>query len=805
MKRAIGFVKDSLLGKRLEFRVRLFNVLAMAGIVISLISVIACSINGEGLPSIIASAVTTVIALALLIYAARTGRYQRCYIITIVAIFLVFFPLIFFVGGGYSGSMPYYFIFAVAFTVFMLEGAKALIVSCFELLCYIGLCLYAYYNPEVIKKLPTELAEFTDIILGFTVVSISLGLTMFLHFRLYNRQQRELESARESALAASEAKSRFLANMSHEIRTPIGVILGMNEVILRETESEQITAYGRSVESAGQQLLTLIDNILDLSAIERGELEITEERFETAGLIYALSVVGANLAGRRNLRFITEADEAIPRTLTGDMPHIRQIVSNFLSNAAKYTERGTITLSFSALPAQSADEITLRIAAADTGIGIKAENIPFLFDAFTRGETQGRYVEGSGLGLAIAKEYAERMGGRIHVQSEFGYGSVFTLELTQKVSDGTPLGDWERTGGAARSDSGGDSFTAPDCGILIVDDNGENLQLIKSLLARTLMQTDTAMNGAECLDMVGKRRYDVILMDYMMPGMDGEETLRRLKARPGFSTPVIALTANVMAGVREKLLDAGFCQYLSKPVMRRDLEAALLDALPKERVTIGTAVPMAQIPAEIKAGLARELSACGVVLEDGLRYADGDLGQYGRSAVIFIENYSAAADAIRALAEENDWAGMKFRVHSLKAVARNLGATALSETAAKLERLCVSGDSAYITAALPALHLECERAKDGLTVFVGKLDGLLPAPEKAAFPVPELDKLLQMLKFNQYQNAMGALAAVIDAGGASQRVEILREIRKKTDELQFREAERLLAALMESETNKNGN
>ncbi|MDR1205800.1 MAG: response regulator [Peptococcaceae bacterium] len=804
MTKAIGFVTDKLLGRHLEFRVRLFNILAMAGVVISLITVIACVVNGEGLPAVTASAATTVIALALLIYAARTGRYQRCYIITIAAIFLVFFPLIFFVGGGYSGAMPYYFIFAATFTVFMLEGAKALVISCFELLCYIGLCVYAYHHPDVVKKLPTELAEFIDMILGFTVVSISLGVTMFLHFRLYNRQQRELESAREDALAASEAKSRFLANMSHEIRTPIGVMLGMNEVILRETDSEQITAYGRSVENAGQQLLTLIDNILDVSAIEKGKLEITAERYETAELISALSAAGEALAHRRNLRFTTEIGESLPRALTGDMPHIRQIVSNFLSNAAKYTEQGEITLSFSALPAQSADEITLRIAVADTGIGIQAEHIPFLFDAFTRGDTRGRYIEGSGLGLAIAKEYAERMGGRVYARSGIGHGSVFAVELAQKISDGTPIGGWERAGGAARSDSGGNGFTAPGCDVLIVDDNGENLRLIQSLLARTLMRTDAAANGAECLDMAAKHRYDVILMDYMMPGMDGAETLRRLRSLPGFDTPVVALTANVVAGVREKLLDAGFRQYLSKPVMWRDLEAALLDALPKDRVAIGRLAPSEQIPAETKEELARELSAHGVVLEDGLVYVSGDIAQYGRSAAIFAENYNAAAGAVRELAERGDWAGMKFRVHSLKGGARNLGANALSDTAAKLERLCAAADGAYIAAALPALYLEWERASDGLTAFTEKLSFILPQPQKTASAAPELSELLQTLKFNQYQNAMDALAALIETGGAPERAGKLREIRQKTNELQFREAERLLAALMEREAGENG-
>jgi CheY-like chemotaxis protein len=592
--------------------------------------------------------------------------------------------------------------------------------------------------------------------------------------------------------------------MSHEIRTPIGIMLGMNEVILRETESEKIKVYVRSAENAGQQLLTLINNILDMSSIEKGKLEITEERFATAELISALSATGESLSRRRDLRFRVETDETLPRALIGDMPRIRQIVSNFLSNAAKYTEHGSVTLSFSALPSQAAGGIVLRIAVTDTGIGIKEEDVPHLFDVFTRGDTGGRTIEGSGLGLAIAKEYAERMGGQVTIESEIGRGSMFAVEVAQKVSDPAPIGNWRPVGGVLRPHSGATGFKAPGCDILIVDDNAENLQLIKSLLARTQMRTDTAASGAETLELVKKRHYDAILMDYMMPGMDGAETMRRLKELPRFDTPVIALTANVVSGTREKLLDAGFSRYLSKPVRLRDLEEALLSVLPKDRVTTGAAARPEQISPEARDELTRQLLACGIVLEDGLRYVGGDIAQYGKSGVIFTESYTTAAGAIRDLAGKVDWANLKFRVHSLKGNAKNLGANALSETAAKIERLCETGDGAYIAAALPILYLEWDRAKEGLIAFYEKLRGLLPEQEAEPPTAPELGALLPMLQANRYQDAMDALAALIETSGDAERMEKLREIRQKTDALSFREAERLLAALMESEAGGHG-
>ncbi len=804
MKKKFLSFKHNFFGSHLEFRVRLFNILAMGGTLSSLLIGVIAIFNNSGIFNVVTNFVTAAISFAILMYSQWTGRYKICYLFTIIGIFIILFPILFFSSGGYHGGMPTFFVFAVVFTIFMLERKTVIFFSIFEILLYVALCIIAYFHPETVNQFAQEQEILTDIIMCTVIVSSVLGVCLYLHFRLYNDQQKKLETARADALAASDAKSRFLANMSHEIRTPIAIMLGMNEVIMRETNSEQINIYGQSVENAGQQLLALIDNILDVSAIEKGKLKIMEERYETAELISSLSVAGENLARRRNLLFKVEVDGTMSRVLKGDMPHVRQIVSNFLSNAAKYTEQGGIMLSFSELPTQNKDEIMLRIAVSDTGVGIKAESIPFLFDSFTRGDTQGRYIEGSGLGLAIAKEYAECMGGRIQVESEVGCGSVFTLELSQKVSDPQPIGDWKQTAGSAHFGPGRDSFTAPDCGVLIVDDNSENLLLIKSLLARTHMRTDTAMNGMECLELASKRRYDVILMDYMMPGMDGEETLRRLKESPGFDTPVIALTANVVAGVREKLLDAGFCQYLSKPVRWRDLDAALLNLLPKERVIIGGSVPTEEIPAETKDELARELSMYGIILEDGLCYVGGDVAKYGSSASIFTGNYDTAAGTIRNLAGENNWANMKFCVHSLKGNARNLGANALSETAAKIERLCETGDGVYISASLPALYLEWERANDGLTKFTIKLKRAFPEPEREYPPVPDFDELLQMLRFNQYQNAMNALSILIEADNVPERVEKLCEIRHKTDELKFREAECLMAALMESEADENG-
>ncbi len=376
---------DKYVSARLEFRVRLFNILASFGVLVSLLSAVTAFILRDPPAEYITYLCFGGISLALIIYSTKTGRYQRCYTITTVLIFLIGFPAFFFLGGGYFGAIPYFFVFAILFTIFMLEGKRAIIMSALELAVYISICVYErlyipvdpyYFNPENI---------FFETVFGFTVVSASLGVCMFLHFRLYNRQQQELKKAREDADAANNAKSRFLANMSHEIRTPIGIMLGMNEVILRETDSVRIKDYAHSAENAGAQLLTLINNILDVSAIEKGKLSVAEERYETKELIGALSGVGESLASSRGLGFKTNASETLPSALIGDMPRIRQIVTNFLSNAAKYTEHGFVSLSVRALETPDEDTITLNISVADTGAGINASDMPHLLRAAKRG------------------------------------------------------------------------------------------------------------------------------------------------------------------------------------------------------------------------------------------------------------------------------------------------------------------------------------------------------------------------------------------------------------------------------------
>jgi signal transduction histidine kinase/CheY-like chemotaxis protein len=735
--------KNALFPKTLEFRAKIFTVLAVAGFLISVSTAIIGLANDAGAGTIIAGGIAALLAAALLAYSKRSGCYRLCYIITIAGVFTGLFPFMFFSAGGYHSGMPGFFIFAVIFTLFMLDGRAAVITALLELALYTGICVYAYYRPGAVAFFKTEGALLTDVIFGFVTVSLALGITIFLQIRLYKEHQRELEAAREEALRLSRVKSNFLSNMSHEIRTPINVMLGMNEMILRAsgweqgiTNADDAAPYARAIESAGKTLLALVSNVLDMSRIESGKMELNEGPYKTAELIRELFVMEQETALRKGLTFAVEADENLPSELLGDETRIKQVGLNFLSNAFKYTEKGGVVLRVKGTgnpgktaPAGIGQEnggpgnFRLCIAVEDTGLGIREEQRPDLFGIFARLDTeQRRNIEGSGLGLAIAKELAGLMGGSISVESAWGRGSIFTVEIPQKVLNPCSMGPWLANETAARREYG---FTAPGARILVVDDNAENLEVIRALLQRTEIQVDTVSGGAECLEAVQKKRYDVVIMDYMMSGMDGIETFRRLQEKSGQKAapemPVIALTAAAGAGGR--FLDEGFAACLAKPVTGADLEETLLRLLPPGLVRRRTA-PLRGEPFKPKtlayAELVKAMAERGVLLEQGLRYCSDDPKQYRKTAAVFLKNYSERKREFQQLLEKRDWTGLRFHAHSLKSNAKAAGARNLSGTAARLEAYCSGGRGALVEGAAALLFAEWEEMRQALELFAGE-------------------------------------------------------------------------------------
>ena len=327
-----------------------------------------------------------------------------------------------------------------------------------------------------------------------------------------------IKEEQRNAEAANEAKSLFLANMSHEIRTPINAILGMNEMILRENRNEQIEEYARNIHSAGNSLLYLVNDVLDISKIESGKLEIMENIYELSSFIHDCYSMVAEKAERKGLELTVSCNPQLPSKLKGDESRLRQIVTNILSNAAKYTEKGGITLSFDSHYQDG--KMMLVINVKDTGIGISKENIEKLFTQFTRFDMEkNRNIEGTGLGLSLSKRLTDLMQGTIEVESIYGVGSSFTVTIPQQVVDAEPIGDFHQrySSVADQAEKYRQSFEAPDAKILVVDDTSVNLKVIVNLLKSTKIKVDTASSGRQCLEMVSQTAYDLIFMDHMMP------------------------------------------------------------------------------------------------------------------------------------------------------------------------------------------------------------------------------------------------------------------------------------------------
>lgn len=420
---------------------------------------------------------------------------------------------------------------------------------------------------------------------------LSMGLVFLLVMAIIKTGQDlfETEKKRQEAIMARNAQAKFLANMSHEIRTPINAIIGMNEMILRENADGAVQEYAVSIRNASKMLLGLVNDVLDFSKIESGQLELLEDTYDLGELLQdEMSLLRARAAEKPIITRL-EAEPDIPSELWGDELRIKQILTNLLSNAVKYTKEGTVTLRVS-YRRTDVDRLTLYFSVIDTGIGIKEENLSQVFDSFKRLELEkNRNVQGTGLGLNIAKQLVTLMQGSISVESEYGKGSRFSIAIPQKIMGHKPIGELKgmQMRAGKKKEKSQTLFTAPGAKVLAVDDSTMNLAVIKGLLKRTEMELDCAESGKEALELTRSKKYDIILMDHMMPELDGVETLHLLRAdkkNENRNATVIALTANAVAGCKEMYAGYGFDDYFTKPILADKLEELLLLHLPGELV-----------------------------------------------------------------------------------------------------------------------------------------------------------------------------------------------------------------------------
>lgn len=594
---------------------------------------------------------------------------------------------------------------------------------------------------------------------------------------------------------ANRAKTNFVSNMSHEIRTPMNSIVGITEILLRSRHSPKEQEYLLNIQSSGRVLLTIINDVLDCSKMEAGKMQLFDEPYDTCSLFHDLRISMENRIGHSGLELIYDIDQDIPCKLKGDMGRIRQVIINLVNNAIKYTEKGSVRFSVH-VRQKNTDKVMLYYEVADTGIGIRKEDQKILFDAFQRVEMDRNcYVEGTGLGLTISQNLVNMMGGVIEVESEYGKGSRFFFTIEQTIIDPTPVSAVNYNG---QKDNVTEKeaeclFIAPEAHILLVDDNELNLVVAKELLKPLRMQIDTAENGLQAVKMVRGSQYDLVLMDHMMPVMDGIEAAKAIRALPEDKyqkLPIIALTANAMVDARKEFLNAGMNGFVAKPIDFARICNQLKLWLPKDLVR--------DVPKEeAKKLLADDLSdreiqpedpQMGFSFEEGVKHC-GSKAALMKTIRIFYRTIDSKADKIEQCLKEGLISDYVVEVHALKSSALLIGAVPLSEAAKELEDYGKQGKTEVLE----------EKTPDVLTLYRDLKNILRPYAEKEEDAKKEFSDGEWITALQQIHQCIEQF----DLDGVDQIMEQLEEyqvpecIRESMDQLRVYVADVSLEEIME--------
>ena len=694
--------------------------------------------GAKSIPCVVTGLCTTSFIVAAIISRKRHQLTNAAWYILVVSA-LVQFPVVLL----FSGSVALLYLLVVIVSLgFVSRPSLRTINVLAMMLIYNILILFLRNISPAWQRMPFD--GFISSIIAFNLVSLSIYMleTVFLtQYREYSKLVKE----------QSKSKSEFLARMSHEIRTPINGIIGMNEMILRETEDKNIIKYANNARNSGKVLLNIVNDILDISKVESGKMELTPMDYTIVDVVSELVAVTSVNAQSKGLEFKWTVDPNIPSLLYGDEVKLTQIITNLLSNAVKYTDEGEVNLSIDG--EVHGTRVDLFVCVKDTGHGIHEDAIEHLFDAFERVDLQyTRKIEGTGLGLNITNKLLELMGSQLKVQSEYGKGSEFYFVLTQEIRDIQHIGHLDENYlNETKDATNTKSFVAPNAKVLCVDDNKINLDVFTSLLKRTQVQVTSVESGEACLEIVQKEKFDIIFLDHMMPKMDGIETLKKFREMPANlneNTPVIALTANAVSGAREMYMSCGFSDFITKPINSLLLEKMIMDYLSDDLLE------------ETNTGSMHESSKFNEDSTDvQLPEVEGFDWDYAKKFCqdneIILSSYRQFRDSLPEMIEEirglfisvedaDSRDLCRIKVHAVKSIAAGLGQLTINQLALLAEHALRDNDVERIHGLVPILLEELDKCKNIMSSV--ELAGDSDSNEKKEYNQAEFIQSLKLLK-----------------------------------------------------------
>jgi len=657
----IKYIMENMFNEELDIQHKLLNLILSSAFCGGILSLIASALIQLDIIALGAIALLIAVVGLGLWFANVKKKPQTAALLLVLIGNMVLFPIMYFTGGGMVSGMPVWVLLGLIFSWLILNGKTGVYMYIVNTGAAVGCMLLEMWYPELVTPLANREAGYIDMIQSMVVVTCIFGGIFKYQTYVYEKQRKQI-------LKANAAKSEFLANMSHELRTPINAILGYSEMMMQKTRESQTVEYASNVQLAGRNLLSLVSSILDFTDMEQENLQLLEESFPIRDMLQDVLIFAEYATERKDLELRIQIDESIPQKLIGDEARLRQILDNLVSNAVKYTKEGfvEIIVRWEGKDEKSGD---LYVTVADSGIGMKAEDVQKISESFIRFDKEHtRNIQGIGLGLTIVTKLLRLMESRLEVESNPGEGSRFSFCITQKVADTTPIGKIELSNTFELAESEEEGWEASEARALLVDDNPMNLDVLRGMLYKTKIQMDTATNGVEAIQCVRRKDYHIILMDHMMPVMDGVQALHKIKEEKLCrDVPIIVLTANAVGDAKKQYLEEGFDDYLSKPVQHGQLLAKIRQYLPKQLLDDTKTKTLADF----------------VDKETGMQYCCNNEEFYREMLRSYLNNNRL--EEIRMYFSEEKWEEYRIAVHALKSTSLSIGAVAISEAAKELE------------------------------------------------------------------------------------------------------------------------